>query len=49
MVFITLVLTELVNAFNCRSDHLSLFTVGIFPNRFLVAGGGLSGHDGNGN
>jgi len=36
MVFITLVLAELVNAFNCRSDHLSLFTVGVFGNRFLI-------------
>ncbi|HZE20948.1 MAG TPA: cation-translocating P-type ATPase, partial [Desulfobaccales bacterium] len=36
MVFITLVLAELVNAFNCRSDYLSLFQVGIFQNRFLI-------------
>jgi Ca2+-transporting ATPase len=36
MVFITLVLMQLVNAFNCRSDHLSLFTVGVFGNRFLI-------------
>jgi P-type Ca2+ transporter type 2C len=36
MVFITLVLAELVNAFNCRSDYLSLFKVGVFRNRFLV-------------
>ncbi|MGA9754867.1 MAG: HAD-IC family P-type ATPase [Desulfobaccales bacterium] len=36
MVFITLVLAELVNAFNCRSDHLSLFKVGVFKNRFLI-------------
>jgi Ca2+-transporting ATPase len=36
MVFLTLVIIELVNAFNCRSDYLSLVTVGIFPNRFLV-------------
>jgi P-type Ca2+ transporter type 2C len=36
IVFITLVLAELVNAFNCRSDHLSLFRVGIFGNRFLI-------------
>ena len=36
MVFITLVLAELVNAFNCRSDHLSLFKVGLFKNRFLI-------------
>jgi Ca2+-transporting ATPase len=36
MVFITLVLSELVNAFNCRSDYLSLFKVGVFRNRFLI-------------
>jgi Ca2+-transporting ATPase len=36
MVFITLVLAELVNAFNCRSDYLSLFKVGVFKNRFLI-------------
>jgi Ca2+-transporting ATPase len=36
MVFATLVLAELVNAFNCRSVTLSLCTVGIFANRFLV-------------
>ncbi len=36
MVFITLVLVELVNAFNCRSDYLSAFKVGLFQNRFLV-------------
>jgi len=36
MVFITLVLAELVNAFNCRSDHLSLFRVGLLGNRFLI-------------
>ena len=36
MVFITLVLVELVNAFNCRSDYLSAFKVGLFQNRFLI-------------
>ena len=36
MVFITLVLAELVNAFNCRSDYLSLFKVGVCRNRFLI-------------
>jgi Ca2+-transporting ATPase len=36
MVFVTLVLAELVNAFNCRTITLSLFTVGVFANRFLV-------------
>jgi len=37
MVFVTIVLAEMVNAFNCRSDTLSLFTVGPWRNRFLVA------------
>jgi Ca2+-transporting ATPase len=37
MVFVTLVLLEMVNAFNCRSDHLSLFSLGVLANRFLVA------------
>jgi Ca2+-transporting ATPase len=36
MVFITLVLAELVNAFNCRSDYLSIFQVGVLGNRFLI-------------
>jgi P-type Ca2+ transporter type 2C len=35
MVFTTLVLLELVNAFNCRSDYHSLLSTGFFPNRFL--------------
>ena len=36
MVFITLVMAEMVNAFNCRSDYLSLFRVGVFKNHFLI-------------
>jgi len=36
MVFVTLVLVELVNAFNCRSVTLSLLKVRFFGNRFLV-------------
>jgi Ca2+-transporting ATPase len=36
MVFVTLIMTEQVNAFNCRSDFHSLFTVGFFANRLLV-------------
>jgi Ca2+-transporting ATPase len=36
MVFVTLVLVELVNAFNCRSVTSSLFKLGFFGNRFLV-------------
>jgi P-type Ca2+ transporter type 2C len=42
MVFVTLVLAELVNAFNCRSVRLSLFKVGPFANRFLVGAALLS-------
>ena len=29
-------LSMMVLSLNCRSDHLSLFTVGFFRNRFLV-------------
>jgi Ca2+-transporting ATPase len=36
MVFVTLVLAELVNAFNCRSEYHSIFRVGVLANRFLV-------------
>jgi Ca2+-transporting ATPase len=36
MVFVTLILAEQVNAFNCRSDFYSLFTVGFFTNRLLL-------------
>jgi Ca2+-transporting ATPase len=36
MVFVTLILAEQVNAFNCRSDFHSLFTVGFFANRLLL-------------
>lgn len=38
MVFATFILFELLNAFNCRSDRLSLFRVGVFSNRWLVLG-----------
>lgn len=37
MVFITFILAELMNAFNCRSEIHSLFSVGFLSNRFLVA------------
>jgi Ca2+-transporting ATPase len=37
MVFVTLILAELVNAFNCRSDVHSVLTVGFLANRFLLA------------
>ncbi|MCK9374860.1 MAG: HAD-IC family P-type ATPase [Syntrophobacterales bacterium] len=36
MVFATLILAEQVNAFNCRSDIHSLFSVGFFTNRLLL-------------
>ncbi|MFA5110591.1 MAG: HAD-IC family P-type ATPase [Desulfobaccales bacterium] len=36
MVFATLILAEQVNAFNCRSDLHSLFSVGFFTNRLLL-------------
>jgi Ca2+-transporting ATPase len=42
MVFVTLILAELANSFNCRSDIHSLFTVGLFANRFLLIGVFLS-------
>jgi Ca2+-transporting ATPase len=42
MVFVTLILAELANSFNCRSDIHSLFTVGFFANRFLLIGVFLS-------
>jgi Ca2+-transporting ATPase len=38
VVFVTLILAEQVNAFNCRSDFYSLFTVGFFANRLLLIG-----------
>lgn len=37
MVFAAFILAEMVNAFNCRSDHLSLLTVGFWRNGWLVA------------
>ncbi len=38
MVFATLILYEMVNAFNCRSERHSLFRVGILTNRWLILG-----------
>jgi Ca2+-transporting ATPase len=38
MVFATFILYELINAFNCRSERLSLFRVGAFSNRWLILG-----------
>ena len=36
MTFVTLILIEFFNAFNCRSFDHSLFKIGIFSNRWLV-------------
>jgi Ca2+-transporting ATPase len=35
LTFLTLILVEYFNAFNCRSETLSLFRIGIFSNRWL--------------
>jgi Ca2+-transporting ATPase len=37
MCFVTLILIEFFNALNCRSDRYSIFKVGLFKNRWLVA------------
>ncbi|MDD3582068.1 MAG: HAD-IC family P-type ATPase [Desulfobacca sp.] len=37
MTFVGIVLLEMVNAFNCRSEIFSLGRVGIFKNRLLIA------------
>jgi len=36
MTFVTLILVEFFNAFNCRSFDRSLFKIGIFTNKWLV-------------
>ncbi|MFA5100943.1 MAG: cation-translocating P-type ATPase, partial [Candidatus Omnitrophota bacterium] len=33
--FVTLIFAELLRAFSCRSEHASVFRLGIFSNRFL--------------
>ncbi|MBM2831470.1 MAG: cation-translocating P-type ATPase, partial [Dehalococcoidia bacterium] len=38
LTFVTLILLELFNAFNSRSEKHSLFTIGLFTNRWLLAG-----------
>ncbi len=35
LAFLTLIFVEYFNAFNCRSETLSLFRIGIFSNRWL--------------
>jgi len=37
LTFVTLVMIELFNCFNCRSERLSLFQVGVFKNKWLLA------------
>ena len=36
VAFTVMVVAQLVHAFNCRSERLSLFQVGLFTNRALV-------------
>jgi len=42
MAFTTMVLLELVNVFNCRSEKGSIFTVGFTKNRWLLIAVGFS-------
>ncbi len=37
LAFTILVLVQLVHSFNCRSDRISIFKLGFFSNRYLVA------------
>ncbi|MDO8578904.1 MAG: cation-translocating P-type ATPase C-terminal domain-containing protein [Dehalococcoidales bacterium] len=37
LVFMTLILIQFIKAFNYRSDRLSLFKVGVFSNKWLIA------------
>ena len=36
MTFVTLILVEFFNAFNCRSFDHSLFKIGVFSNKWLI-------------
>jgi len=38
MVFATFILFEMLNAFNCRSERLSLIRVGLLSNKWLILG-----------
>jgi len=38
LTFVTLVVVQLFHSLNCRSESLSLFTVGVFKNRWLLGG-----------
>jgi Ca2+-transporting ATPase len=38
LTFVTLIMLEFFNAFNCRSEKHSLFTIGFFTNRWLLVG-----------
>jgi Ca2+-transporting ATPase len=35
LCFVTLILVQFFNAFNCRSEHRSLFQIGVFANKWL--------------
>ena len=36
MAFVTLCVSELVRAFTARSEYHSVFTIGVFSNRWMV-------------
>lgn len=38
MVFATFILSELINAFNCRSERYSLLRIGVLSNKWLIGG-----------
>lgn len=42
MAFVTLCVSELLRAFTARSEHLSLFKIGVFSNRWMVGATVLS-------
>ncbi len=42
MAFVTLSLCELFRAYTVRSEHASLFTIGIFSNQYMQYAVGLS-------
>ena len=42
MAFVTLCTSELLRAFTARSEHHSVFTIGVFSNRWMVWATGVS-------
>ena len=42
VTFLIMMITEMTNAFNCRSEYNSLFRIGIFKNKFMLVSVGIS-------